>query len=466
MKKLLYILFFFLPAVVSAQFNLYKDSPLDYAWKNVGNAAGFSAGRADWTCLTFSPTDGQPYVVFKDFANSQKATVMRFDGTTWVYVGSAGFSTGMVYCTKIAFSLSGQLYVAFSDTANSWKATVMKFDGTNWVNVGNDGFSAGETIEISLAISPSGEPYVAYSDWGNSNEGAATVMKFDGTNWINVGNAGFTAPQASWESLAFSSSGQPYLAYVDEWNNLYPKAMKFDGLKWVNVGNGLISTSAAGSTSLVFSSSDSLPYVAYQDLVYNKKASVMKFDGTNWVNVGYEGFTEPLAYWVSFAFSLIGEPYVAYSNWTDSGKAYVMKFDKNGSWVPVAAYGFSAGFTSYLSLGFSPIDGSPYVAYRDNGNGSRATVMKYDSVMVGINEQQETKLFLYPNPVTDKLTIEISGATQESNLAVFNIECQQLITRQITEPKTQLDISTLPSGVYFVRVTNNRTVEMGKFIKQ
>ncbi len=54
MKKLLYLLFFFLPVVVSAQFNLYKDSPLDYAWKYVGNA-DFSAGDAFFTKIAFNP---------------------------------------------------------------------------------------------------------------------------------------------------------------------------------------------------------------------------------------------------------------------------------------------------------------------------------------------------------------------------------------------------------------------------
>ena len=43
---------------------------------------------------------------------------------------------------------------------------------------------------------------------------------------------------------------------------------------------------------------------------------------------------------------------------------------------------------------------------------------------------------------------------------------QQLITRQITEPKTQIDISNLPSGVYFVRLAGERMVKVGKFIKQ
>jgi hypothetical protein len=43
---------------------------------------------------------------------------------------------------------------------------------------------------------------------------------------------------------------------------------------------------------------------------------------------------------------------------------------------------------------------------------------------------------------------------------------QQLISRQFTESRTQLDISNLPSGVYFVRMTGEKFVALGKFIKQ
>ena len=52
----------------------------------------------------------------------------------------------------------------------------MKFDGTNWVNVGNAGFSAGVADYTSLAITSDGTPYVAYRDGGNSGE--ATVMSY------------------------------------------------------------------------------------------------------------------------------------------------------------------------------------------------------------------------------------------------------------------------------------------------
>ncbi len=59
----------------------------------------------------------------------------------WENVGPAGFSAGEVYYVSLAFN-SGRPYVAFQDVTNGNKASVMKFNGTSWVNVGPAGFSA------------------------------------------------------------------------------------------------------------------------------------------------------------------------------------------------------------------------------------------------------------------------------------------------------------------------------------
>jgi acyl-[acyl carrier protein]--UDP-N-acetylglucosamine O-acyltransferase len=82
----------------------------------------------------------------------------------------------------------------------------------------------------------------------------------------------------------------------------------------------------------------------------------------------------------------------------------------------------------------------------------------------GLN--QSGRFSMYPNPSSDYITIETSAIPTKSQLSIMNLNGQHLITLQITEPKTQLDISTLPNGVYFVQLTGERTVEVRKFVKQ
>jgi hypothetical protein len=77
--------------------------------------------------------------------------------------------------------------------------------------------------------------------------------------------------------------------------------------------------------------------------------------------------------------------------------------------------------------------------------------------------QQSIAPLIYPNPGTGKITI---GTIIKGSLAILNFTDQQLIIRQITQPRTQIDISNLPVGVYFVRVTGESTVQVGKVIKQ
>ena len=382
-------------------------------WVNIGNA-GFSAGKTWYTSLAFSPS-GQPYVAYMDSINSSKATVMEFDGTNWVNVGNAGFSEGEAEYITLAFSPSGQPYVAYENFIINFisRAVVMKFDGTNWVNVGNNNFSAGAVNYISLAFNPSdGQPYVAYQDQVNSNK--ATVMKFNGTTWVNVGNAGFSSGEADWTSLAFNSTGQPYVAYQDYENSYKATVMKFDGTNWVNVGNAGFSAGEVACTSLDFNPYDDQPYVVYEDCGNFCRATLMRFNGTRWVNFGIAGFSAYDVYYTSLAFNPSGQPYVAFQDWSVQGNATVM----------------------------------------------------YNNAPVGINELQESRLSLYPNPATEKMMVEISDESIGSSLSIVNIEGQELITRSITEPKTQIDVCTLPNGVYFVRLSNDKTVKVGKVIKQ
>ena len=185
------------------------------SWQTVGQAGGFSAGNVAFTSIEFNKT-GEPYVAYRDAANNLKTTVMKFNGTTWVNVGAAGFSAGKVGSLDISLAFNptnGEPYVAYSDSGNSI-ITVMKFNGSNWINVGSAGFAQGLIFSTSLAFNNIGEPYVSYGDRSYFPNTYASVMKFDGTKWVNVGAAGFSMTNATYTSLAFNPiNDEPYVAY-------------------------------------------------------------------------------------------------------------------------------------------------------------------------------------------------------------------------------------------------------------
>ena len=291
-------------------------------WVNVGTL-GFSAGIVDWTRIAIDPTTGSPYVVYSDSALGGKATVMMYNGASWMTVGSAGFTPSAAGTTSIAIDNTGTLYVAFQDIATSF-ASVMKYNGSSWVSVGTADFSAAGVYYTNIAISSTGAPYVLYQDYSVGG-GSATVMTFNGTNWVNVGTPGFSAGAISYPSISIDASGTPYVVYQDNANSNFATAMKFNGVLWVNVGSVGFSTSAVTYPSIVLSSTG-VPYVVYQDSGISNKATVMMFNGSTWAVVGTPGISAGGADWTTIALDGSDRPYIAYGDAANSEKVSVMEF--------------------------------------------------------------------------------------------------------------------------------------------
>jgi len=183
---------------------------------------------------------GTPYLAYADSINSYKATVIKYNGTSWVMVGSAGFSTIIANANEqdylsIAIDGAGTPYLAYTDDISS-KAFVMKFNGSSWVTVGSAGVSTGAASATSIAIDANEVPYIAYTDGANADK--ATVMKYDGTNWVTVGNANFTLGGAYYTRLAISDTTL-YVSYQDANNNNKATVMKYVLPLSVNTVNNL-----------------------------------------------------------------------------------------------------------------------------------------------------------------------------------------------------------------------------------
>ncbi len=96
-------------------------------------------------------------------------------------------------------------------------------------------------------------------------------------------------------------------------------------------------------------------------------------------------------------------------------------------------------------------------------------IMNFFDIYTAVPEMKKfrnERLLIYPNPANDKIIISSSAITGNTNLSIFNVSGEKVLEKQLTENETQIDISTLPRGVYFVRLQNEKMVEVGKMVKE
>jgi hypothetical protein len=75
--------------------------------------------------------------------------------------------------------------------------------------------------------------------------------------------------------------------------------------------------------------------------------------------------------------------------------------------------------------------------------------------------------FIFPNPSSTQIIIQLPNTPQKNAfLTIYDINSQQLITRRIIKQKTLVDVSGLPSGFYFIKVADDRTVMVSKMLKK
>lgn len=219
--------------------------------------------------------DGTVYVIYEDIANGNKATLRMYDGTAWsepeavsgdngshpaltvdsdgklllAYAnGEDGFYLPLVkrkeeaswsvvggypvsytsgYYFTIKSASDGSIYLAYNSGNNdeNGRTDVYHFDGAAWSNIGS--WSSNKNLEPELAIDPTDQKLViAYLD-RSVDGGSMHVKKWNGSAWAEIGQVGDLAARADQPSLAISSDGTPYLAYVDTSNDYKPTVLGF-----------------------------------------------------------------------------------------------------------------------------------------------------------------------------------------------------------------------------------------------
>lgn len=328
--------------------------------------------RAVWACIIILTP-----LLFVQIVRAQNSPQLQTSHNfQWNYTGNPGFSEGMAWYQDLVFNpVDGLAYVGFEDFAHGGGVTVMKFDGSGWINVGPPGFSAGESIMISLAISPDGAPWVAFVDVANQYK--ARVMKYNGATWENVGSTAVSNWETDWTNLTFNQSGDACLAYMDYATGQKATVKRYNGTTWEVIGTAGFTPQQAAYTQLI-TGPDGFLYIAYSrfGLGAGGECSVMRFNGESWIFVGSPNFSGGEAAYLSLAFNPQGELFIGYMDFTHPWKATVRKFNGN-AWEVVGSPGFTPDNAEYISLAFNNA-GEPHIAFEDQASDLAATVMKFD----------------------------------------------------------------------------------------
>jgi hypothetical protein len=419
----------------------------NYLWMNVG-APDFTSGGTYSIDLKFSPT-GEPYIVYPDWSTFSRAEVKKFDGTGWVDIGTNPISGYKSNYLTIAFDAIGQIYVGFEEDA--WRGTVMKFDGSVWNPVGTTLFTEGDVAYCSIAVNPNGQPYFAFQDKSFTGWGRASVMRYNDTSWVYVGQPGFSIDNALFINLVFNQNAEPVIAYSDVAQDYKVTVMKFDGVNWVGVGPSGFSANEANFISLTLDSDDQ-PVVAYIDASQQGKISVMKYDGTNWAYLGSPGINGQNTVALSLAYNAFdGHLYLACSDKDNFTRAKLLKFDGT-NWNYVGGNGFSPDSTRNVCLAINP-GGVPYVAFTDGSAFWNVTVMKYDSLSTGIPSEKKTYCSINPNPARERFCIDFHSLKQfMKEIKLYSNVGTLIMTKTTCDNIQIIDVSGIPAGVYYIQI--------------
>jgi len=93
----------------------------------------------------------------------------------------------------------------------------------------------------------------------------------------------------------------------------------------------------------------------------------------------------------------------------------------------------------------------------------------FTSFISGITHISPTTgtLSVFPNPANEKITIELSEPSMNtiSSVCIYGMDGRELIRQQMKGSGLEINVSSLPVGIYCIRVSNSNANWFGRFIK-
>lgn len=440
----------------------------DLFGQNATASAGTSVDlSADGTTVAFGAPNTQ---VGGSTSFTGNVEVYTLQGNTWVQKGGDINGDGSIikFGQSVSLSDDGNT-IAIGQTGNPaqnpptdfGRVKVYQFIGNQWVQTGNTIFGAVASDEFGHKVSLSGSGNILAISTFSSN--VALVYQLVGGVWTQVGNvmAGENPGDQFGFSISLSNDGS-VLAVGARWNGTdgfrrgRAYVFKNQGGNWQLIDNAIVGIANSDQNGFAVALSKDGSRVAVSALDNDDAGT----------NTGQLRIFENMTV-IPIKLLYFGGHYAnnaAKLNWQYETQTNFSHFVVEKSLDGIVfnsiknIYLTNSQFYNYTDIDLNK--GSIYF-YRlklvdKDGTFSYSNIIK-------IQTEAVNTFSILGNPVKDNLTI--TGLKRGALLALYDNAGKMLLQKNIQDQSFSLDLSFLSSGVYYLKYSNNGSIETKKIIK-
>lgn len=102
--------------------------------------------------------------------------------------------------------------------------------------------------------------------------------------------------------------------------------------------------------------------------------------------------------------------------------------------------------------------------YNNTAAGNFQLAISCETIILGTIDHQTNNIALYPNPVQNVL--QISSKVEMTQADVYSISGAMVLSKNLAGNTSEIDFSELTTGVYFIKIASENSVETFKIIKE
>ena len=86
--------------------------------------------------------------------------------------------------------------------------------------------------------------------------------------------------------------------------------------------------------------------------------------------------------------------------------------------------------------------------------------------MTGTTDVSSVGVYAYPNPAKDVLNINLNGSLTNAEAIIYDMSGKQVLVNTLNNTENQVNIESLPNGIYMIQLINGSQVFNSKFSKE